>query len=314
MLFHFIPGVDRYAPLGSMGVRLFFVLSGFLITRILLAWRDEPLAVAVRAFYIRRSLRIFPVYYLVLFAAAAINIRIVRESLFWHAAYVSNIYFFLRADGTLTHLWSLAVEEQFYLVWPWLILCLSRATATWIILAMIPLAPLARLFIDHPMMSVLPISCLDSLGLGALLAFQASRTGIVRAGIWIGTPVLVGGLILRFVHPGGDYQEVVTDLGVSLVAVWLIGTAVTGFRGIAGAILQWRPLVYLGRISYGVYLYHGFMPYVLGRVMGERMLRLHWWSEFAILSIATVAIASVSWHGFEKPILSLKETYASRKG
>ncbi len=74
MVFHFIPWVDRYAPLGTMGVRLFFVLSGFLITGILLAWRGQPLDVALKSFYARRALRIFPLFYFVLVAAAALNI------------------------------------------------------------------------------------------------------------------------------------------------------------------------------------------------------------------------------------------------
>ena len=62
LAFHFLPGLDRYAPLGSMGVRLFFVISGFLITGILLSWRGQPLGVALKTFYVRRSLRIFPVF------------------------------------------------------------------------------------------------------------------------------------------------------------------------------------------------------------------------------------------------------------
>src|SRR5688500_9629941 len=70
MAFHFIPGVDRYAPLGTMGVRLFFVLSGFLITGILLSWRGRPLGTALNVFYARRGLRIFPLFYFVLIAAA----------------------------------------------------------------------------------------------------------------------------------------------------------------------------------------------------------------------------------------------------
>ena len=86
MAFHFIPGIDRFAPLGSIGVRLFFVLSGFLITRILLASRAEPMGAALRSFYIRRSLRIFPQFYRVLLVAAAANLSPVRSKWEWHAS------------------------------------------------------------------------------------------------------------------------------------------------------------------------------------------------------------------------------------
>jgi len=91
----------------------------------LLSWRGQPLAVALKTFYARRALRIFPLFYFVLAAAAVLNIGPVRDTFAWHATYLSNIYFYLRGDwhGSVSHLWSLAVEEQFYLVWPLLILC-----------------------------------------------------------------------------------------------------------------------------------------------------------------------------------------------
>jgi len=91
----------------------------------LLSWRVRPLAVALKTFYARRALRIFPLFYFVLAAAAVLNIGPVRDTFAWHATYLSNIYFYLRGDwhGSVSHLWSLAVEEQFYLVWPLLILC-----------------------------------------------------------------------------------------------------------------------------------------------------------------------------------------------
>jgi len=319
MAFHFIPWVDRYAPLGSMGVRLFFVLSGFLITRILLASRGQPLGTAITVFYTRRFLRIFPLFYFALFAAAVLDISVVRATLWWHLAYLSNVYFYLqgRWQGAVSHFWSLAVEEQFYLVWPWLILCLPRARVMWMIAAMVPFAPLVRLLSNHPMVSVLPISCLDSLGLGALLACGGEPSGsparsIVRAGFWFGVPLLAGSLVLRYQGVGAEYGDVAADFGVSLVAVWMVGQAASGFGGVTGRIMEWPPLLYLGTISYGVYVYHAFMPYLLGRILGGRVQSLHWWSRFAILAGATILTASVSWRLLERPILALKETYASR--
>ncbi|MEO8677619.1 MAG: acyltransferase [Vicinamibacterales bacterium] len=321
MVFHFIPWVDRYAPLGSMGVRLFFVLSGFLITRILLDSRERPLGAALKTFYARRFLRIFPLFYFALFAAAAMNISVVRATLGWHLAYLSNVYFYLQGNwqGAVSHFWSLAVEEQFYLVWPWLILCLPRAAVVWVVAVMIPLAPLTRLVIDHPMISVLPTSCLDSLGLGALLAFQGSRRALATSCVLVGAPLLAGALWLRYSGAGAGYQdlstealamvEIATDFGVSLVAVWLVGKAASGFGGLAGAILQWPPLVYLGTISYGVYVYHAFMPYLLGRWFGGAAQSLHWWSRSAILAAASIVVASVSWHLLERPILRLKRHF-----
>jgi peptidoglycan/LPS O-acetylase OafA/YrhL len=198
-----------------------------------------------------------------------------------------------------------------------LILCLPRAWLMWIIAAMIPLAPAVRLWSDHPMVSVLPTSCLDSLGLGALLACggepsSSPSRSIVWAGFWLGVPLLACAMVLRYLGIGGEYAEVGADFGVSLVAVWLVWKAVSGFRGVAGRIMEWPPLLYLGTISYGVYVYHAFMPYLLGRILGGRVQSLHWLSRFAILAAATILTASVSWRLLERPILTLKETYASR--
>jgi peptidoglycan/LPS O-acetylase OafA/YrhL len=311
MAFHFIPGVDRVAPLGSIGVRLFFVLSGFLITRILLASKGQPIGEALGRFYLRRSLRIFPLFYLVLALAAAIDIGPVRATLGWHVTYLTNAYLFDRGawHGSISHLWSLAVEEQFYLVWPCLVLLLPERRLPPMITAMIVLAPLSRLAIGGPMNSVLPTSCLDSLGAGALLALPAARRSMMNTGLLLGVPLLLSSLALRYAGYAGVAFEVALDLGVSLSAAWIVGRAATGFSGSVGATLLAKPVVYVGTISYGLYLCHGFIPYVLGRYI-EGFIDLPWPARFVMLTMATVAAASLSWKLFEAPILSLKDRLA----
>ncbi len=307
MAFHFVPGVDRYAPLGSIGVRLFFVLSGFLITGILLQSRSWPAGHALRIFYARRALRIFPLFYLVLALAAAINIGAVRPTINWHVSYLTNFYLFERGSwhGSISHLWSLAVEEQFYLVWPIVILAAPARRLPAIIAATIVAAPITRLLAGGPMNSVLPTSCLDSLGAGALLALPAMRSSMMRAGLAAGLPLLAVSLALRLAGFKGVPFEVALDLGVSLLSAWIVGTAASGFTGFAGRCLSWRPVVALGTISYGVYLFHGFMPYVLGRYLAG-FAELAWPLRASLLALSTIAIASLSWRVFEKPLLALK--------
>jgi peptidoglycan/LPS O-acetylase OafA/YrhL len=315
MAFHFLPGIDRFAPLGSVGVRLFFVLSGFLITRILLRSRGRPLGDALRAFYIRRSLRIFPVFYLVLALAALINIGPVRDTIGWHVSYLTNAYLFERGawHGSISHLWSLAVEEQFYLVWPFVVWWLPERRLALAIAVMVLVAPISRMLIGGPMNSVLPTSCLDSLGAGALLALPATRDAIVRVGRLVGLPLLSGALAARYSGMTGVPLEVILDLGVSLGAAWLVGTASRGFGGIFGEALEWRGTIYVGTISYGLYLFHGFTPYVLGRYV-PGFVEMPWTLRACLLTAATLFVAAASWHLVESPILRLKDRWAGVQG
>lgn len=311
MAFHFIPGIDRLAPLGSIGVRLFFVLSGFLITRILLHPQDLSLGAALRRFYIRRSLRIFPVFYLVLAIAALINIGLVRSTIGWHVTYLTNVYLFDRGawHGSIAHLWSLAVEEQFYLVWPCLVLSVSRRTLAPVIIAMVCLSPISRVLIGGPMQSVLPTSCLDSLGAGALLALPSTRDAIMLIGRRFGVPLALAALSARYAGMSGVPLEVVVDFGVSLSAAWLVGAAAARLTGAFGRALENHRVAYVGTISYGLYLVHGFMPYLLGRYI-PGYAGMPWPVRTLLLTIATFSLASLSWRYFESPILAFKDRWA----
>jgi peptidoglycan/LPS O-acetylase OafA/YrhL len=312
MAFHFIPWIDRYAPLGSIGVRLFFVLSGFLITRILLDARSVEPSAALRSFYVRRGLRIFPLFYLVLALAALINIGPVRDTIAWHVSYLTNFYLFDRGNwhGSISHLWSLAVEEQFYLVWPFVVLWLPERRLPVAVTAMVCLAPVSRLLIGGPMNSVLPLSCVDSLGAGALLALPATRQAMMSAGFLIGGPLTIASLALRAAGYGSPATEVALDFGVSLSAAWFVGRAAKGFTGWIGACLTARPVTYAGTISYGLYLYHGFMPYLLGRYI-TGFIDMPWMTRSALLTAGTIATAAASWRFFEAPILKYKDRLAT---
>jgi peptidoglycan/LPS O-acetylase OafA/YrhL len=164
-------------PWGQMGVRLFFVISGFLITGILLRSRlPEDRPAELRIFYIRRFLRIFPVYYATLAVTTLVNIRPVRQTLWWHLTYLSNVYQIVQNPGPspVTHFWSLAVEEQFYCIWPFLMLFLPGRYLLKAMIATVCIGPLSRLgvavfHIDSG--DGLLFACLDTLGMGALLAY-----------------------------------------------------------------------------------------------------------------------------------------------
>ena len=331
-----VGGVD----FALLGVWLFFVLSGFLITGILLRSRDQihnrgyPASLALRQFYVRRVLRIFPLYYLVLFAAAAFDLGEVRDTAFWHLTYMSNYLFSTRQQwGQLTaHFWSLSVEEQFYILWPTLILFAGERFLPKMIIAAIAIGPIFRTIaylLDFNWIARLTVSLasLDALGLGALLAYClhhfSEKPTLLKALdqwiCWLGAP----GLILLFclqrleaynlIHHVTEKSWFIEPTLWALVFVWLIKRASSGFIGLGGKILELKPLVYTGKISYGIYIYHPFVYFLLPILFyrtGINFFLLPTLLQFSLAVGSTVAIAALSWRFIESPINSLKNRFA----
>jgi peptidoglycan/LPS O-acetylase OafA/YrhL len=313
-----------YIPFGQMGVRLFFVLSGFLITGILLRTRaEDQLGAALRIFYCRRFLRIFPVYYVTLLVTALVNIRPVRQTFFWHLAYLSNFYFAWRVPpaSPVTHFWSLAVEEQFYLIWPGLMLFLPRRHLLKVIIAAVFIGPLTRfigLLIHFDPAGIGPFSFFDTLGMGAILAYLWDRDlgnpvaalAFSRIALWIGLPAYTVLMVAQNMAPNSIGVNVWYDFALAFLFVWLVSRAAYSFSGPVGALLEWKPINYLGKISYGVYVLHAFMPVVL--FYGLRWTHLsidNQLARFLVLSAMSIAAAAVSWHFLERPINNLKRYF-----
>jgi peptidoglycan/LPS O-acetylase OafA/YrhL len=343
LVYHYAPATKTIAPLGPYGVRLFFVLSGFLITGILLRGDTGDRLRTLRQFYARRFLRIFPAYYLVLFVAAALAVPGIRAGLAWHASYLSNYWFIFHHWQSPNYpgpFWSLAVEEQFYIVAPIIVLFAPRRHLSTILVvaAVAAIAYRAGALAagwNTGTPSVPTVACLDSLGLGALLAVTRSRGLSDRWTRWalsIGVLLLAVSIaadqmfnqgfstnlhVLRYAYKGMvDLRTVTQDTAIALISVWLVARASRGFRGLAGKVLSSSPLVYLGTISYGVYLYHYFMIWVFRREFG--WIRKQYPNQavyFLALTAATIAVASISWFAFERPINGLKRyfPYARRQ-
>jgi peptidoglycan/LPS O-acetylase OafA/YrhL len=333
--FENLPGVLGRMPWGNMGVKLFFVLSGFLITAILLRSRDATEAVqtnkwlAARQFYIRRFLRIFPLYYFVLAVCVAINVHPVREIFWWLVTYTVNIYAAIQGRWMdyYAHLWSLAVEEQFYIVWPWFVLFAPRRRLILIMLAMVALGIGWRGFAyarGFNFISIYHVSfaCLDTLGLGSLLAWvHHSATSKRKIQRFLTRLVFPAGLL------GAAAVFALADLGISgppfvllfetftgLFFCWLVNGAWVGFRGPGGALLESRPLVYCGKISYGIYIYQPFAGALVKRLcdgIGYNLAQPGW-LNLMLVAAASVFMASVSWYLLEKPISKLKRYFSYR--
>lgn len=328
---NFLAGI---VPWGT-GVQLFFVLSGFLITGILL--RNRPgdsgnsLGGALKTFYARRILRIFPLYYGVLALALLFSLGPIHETWPWHAAYLSNFHYAWHGHGDAVadpflHLWSLSVEEQFYFIWPLVALVASRRTLPVILVASIAGSAAFRVGIAHAAPDLASIryltpSCVDALAVGGLLAWVRESSGATGARrlAWTYLAVGFGGLVVattllpRAIDGNDAHRIGHTFLVIFYGAV--VGGAAEGFRGPLGRLLSVKPLLYLGKISYGLYVYHYFAPIAidrLARAWGWDGLRAQQASLLAAYSVFTLAAAAASWRFYERPINELKRHFPYR--
>lgn len=321
---HWLPAWQFGVPLGA-GVHLFFVLSGFLITRIVLTLRAAPdRGGAIARFYARRALRLFPAFYLVLGLAWIADVPLVRDTWAWHAAYLSNVRIAREAQwlGHVSHFWSLAVEEQFYLLWPWLVLAAPARGLGAIVAAAMLAGPLVRLAaaaqgVGEPFWALVPGGSADSLGVGAWLALDAWRRTDGRAPVvargWLAGAAALTWIAVALVDASWPLPPMVTawrQLVQGLVFAWVVAHATQGFRGAAGRLLGHPWTVYVGRISYGIYLIHAFAPvavYAAARLLhAEGLLPAAPLVRAALYAATTLGLASLMWVAVERPLLALK--------
>ncbi len=308
------PAAARLAAVGldcgALGVRCFYVLSGFLITTILLADTSHSCRTAeiMKRFYARRILRIFPLYYGVLAVGVIIGIADVRDNLFWHASYLAD--WAGRGMGVTSHFWSLCVEEQFYLAWPIAVVGLRRRSAVSSLAVAIAISIIAAVTIPNPFLARTAGS-FAYLGTGCALAL--SRSGHLSGKALMGGAVLC---LLPAVLVTTRTLGASAAGGARLWAYWdavafgvLIARAAKGFSGFTGWILRLPPLRFVGRISYGVYVYHEFVPTALRAVGGTFVANANPYLRALAYLGCTLLIATASYFGFERMFLRLKERF-----
>lgn len=315
MLFHInspIVHIPGPITLAQTGVDLFFVLSGFLITGILLRaaqhdWHE------VRVFYVRRSLRIFPLYYVTL---VVIWIGLLRDHVSWDVwVYLQNVTMTFRSAmrGPM-HFWSLAVEEQFYLVWPFLVLWLPRRFIGKVLAAMFVIAIVSRIVLLHYGYGIfyLTPSRIDSLSAGAFLAVILYRGQLERLrslALWLfggSIVVLVAEQLLGSRHLA-DYPIALTKY-TAFAIFYASGIALLLLREMPrlNHVLSSRPLRFIGRISYGLYVFHPFVFLWVERHLMSYPMPLRVLASFA----GTYAVALFSWNIMERHLIGLKDKLA----
>ena len=322
---------------GGFGVYLFFVLSGFLITRILLSEKSKP--GYFRNFYARRTLRIFPLYYGVLALQFWVLLPIfptphtLADAHYqgWLWAYGYNIltavkghYFFSSDWMGLGHFWSLAVEEQFYLVWPFIVLALCRETLLKLCIGIVALTPILRLAFyaagaNQYWITFFTICQMDSLALGAMLACLES-SGRLNAVVPMAWRVVLGiGAILvicSFFYPRSPETTLPLIFYHGAVALFfgaIVALAVCGaFRWLDNRVLR-----EVGQKSYGMYVFHvPLLVLAMNYIHLPSHLRQWAWHGcladmifFSSMIIITYLVAFISYNAYEKHFLRLKRFF-----
>ncbi|HZN13896.1 MAG TPA: acyltransferase [Acidimicrobiales bacterium] len=314
---------------GYLGVDVFFVLSGFLITSLLVADHDRRGGISLARFYSRRARRLLPAMLLMLTAVAiyaqfdpgTIETRGVNRDVIATILYVANwmaVTTYGFTHNMLSHTWSLSIEEQFYMVWPLVLLLLLRSRVPrWAVVAIAGGGYLVSCLERTVQMSHVPVVSpriffgTDTRGgtllIGCFLALVFSWDMVPRAARLFAVPAIVGGvgyLVFAFVSfryaaaPNGAFSEGITLVG--LATALIVFGVVAAPDSLPSRVLSLGPLVWIGKVSYGLYLWH--LP--VDRLVreGQHTFGLNHWQIQTVRLLITFAIVTVSYYVLEQPI------------
>jgi peptidoglycan/LPS O-acetylase OafA/YrhL len=318
VLWHHSPHASS-GPLshGFLGVDLFFVLSGFLITTLLLRERDATGTISLRAFYMRRVLRIFPLYYAVLLGHVVLLWLTKRGTpmaddffavLPWYATYTTNLG---PTESLFAHAWSLAVEEQFYLVWPPILVWLGVRRA-------VPLLGLFLVGVQACDFGVVgapelarKLAPFSAIALGVLLAAAlhspatfARIARVVAARAFIFVPLAALAALVCVPGDIGGARRLCIHLAMTL----LVAAVVVPPDHALASVLRHRAVVHVGTISYGMYLTHQLCLVPVARLIGRDPEHGVWF--FLLGTAVTVLVATITFRTFEVHFLRWKTSFA----
>ncbi len=324
-----IPYLSFFHKHGGVGVDLFFVLSAFLFTKLLIAEYNKTQTISFKKFYIRRIFRIWPIYYL--FVAAVVSLYYfkngaisedIKTRLFGLLTFTDNIFTSINGFNSIpftSHLWTIAFEEQFYIFIPFLIYFLVKSSFKTKISALISsffiFSLIKFLFIynaaPHPTIWALPITHFESIMFGIIIGFGGFDFLLKKINaLLIGVISLFLFLLLKFLTP---YDETTYLLFLTLLLVGVsmsfILFSVLNNSGLK-KFLSGRFLVFMGKRSYGLYLYHiianGTVSFMILHIQG---MPSHPAFTFILSLIITITLSVISYKIIETPFLKLKKKF-----
>lgn len=312
----------------AIGVYFFLVLTGYLITGGLLRDRERGEAgagpwrtTALKNFLFRRGLRILAPYYAALLVGWIFQAQDLRHAPWWYLLHLSNWHMAMNGWADFTaHFWTLAVQQQFYVLWPLVIWCLPRRCLVPGMLLTVALAPLSRLLAPwlhtwFVIPSIITPTLFDYLGLGSLLALAVHRgMPLNHRGLRLVTLLCAAAYVTLYVCNEAGYNlpgiHPVYQTLLACACCGLIAAASVGFSGWRGSVLTHPAIQHIGQLSYSLYLFHNFAP-VMDWVLG--FCQLTWTFQgpglivrLAVLSLFSWLMAWLSWRYIEMPLSKLK--------
>lgn len=316
-------GTPLGLELAGFGVSIFFTLSGFLITYLLLLEKEKG-SINIRDFYMRRILRIWPLYYLylslVLVTIYFWQLPLENNSLLFYVFLMANIPAILGIPlPLLLHYWSLGVEEQFYAFWPWLMRMKNDKLIRISIVLIIVLMTLKIIFriiailydFDIPYLSIhiTRFHCMLLGCIGAMFLYRKNRT-FIRITTHYATQIICWILLLIAAINQFHFFSVIDNELISVIALCLILSQVQAGKKIIN--LENDVMDFLGKISYGIYVFHPLIIFYLSKAIGTGVIAgpVKLILVYLAVSAATILIAWLSYRYFEKPFLRLKLRYS----
>jgi peptidoglycan/LPS O-acetylase OafA/YrhL len=306
--FGVLSGLRMMGDLAHLGVVVFFVISGFLITSLLLQEYEKTGRISLHLFYARRALRIFPAsfaYLGILYLSSLAGLIQLHANDLAHAM-TYTVNYSTHRSWYIGHLWSLSVEEQFYLLWPFAFWRLGPRQSRWVLAAVIALAPCARaaaaLFLHAPYrdLAMFPMVA-DSLAAGCLLAYRRDwlegQAFYLRLFRPVNSLVLLTAILAVNRYLGHSAVNVLGMLFINLGIAVLIHRSVYLPDAAAGRFLNWKPVAFVGTISYSLYLWQ---QWFLNRYSAQ------WTAAFPQNLGLAAGAAMLSYFLLEKPLMSLR--------